>query len=118
MASRIELFQIIQYSWHYWRALIVGRLDQYGPTPLQEAAFCGYIGTVRSELENGTDVNETGLIGITPLCAAVYGGQEEAARILLEHGARRTGMGLARALRYAAAHGYGDVVQLLKTARK
>ncbi len=118
MANREELFQIIQYRWHYWRALIVGRADEYGPTSLQEAAFCGYVGTVRHELENGTDVNETGLIGMTPLCAAVYGGQDEAARILLEHGASTTGMGLARALRYAAAHGYADVVQLIKDARK
>jgi uncharacterized protein len=113
-----EFYTIINYSWHYWHALITGRLDEYGPTPLQEAAFCGYVGTVRSCLENGVDANETDLIGITPLCAAVYGGQEETARILLEHGAKTAGVGLSKALRYAAAHGHSEVVQLLRETRK
>lgn len=113
-----DLYNITQYSWHYWRALINGKLDAYWPTSLQEAAFRGYLGTVRSCLEQGIDVDEEGLIGLSPLCTAIYGNQEEVASVLVENGACPKGHGIEKALRYAKAHGFSGIIRLVKEARK
>jgi ankyrin repeat protein len=114
----VELQNIVNQSWRYWYALLLGKLDEYGPTLFQEAAYLGHIGTVRAYLEQGKPIEEAGVIGMSVLCAAIYGGQAEVAALLLEHGARTKGRDIAKALGYARAHGYSDVVQLLREARK
>jgi uncharacterized protein len=112
----MSMDDIIYRGWHYWIALIAGHLDRYGPTRLQEAAYHGHIGSVRAAIENGDNIEERGMIGMSPLCAAIYGRSVEAARLLIEHGARTKGLAVRKALRYADAHGYSDVVQLLRNA--
>jgi ankyrin repeat protein len=107
---------IIYRGWHYWIALIAGNLDRYGPTRLQEAAYYGHVGSVRAAIEKGDDIEERGLIGMSPLCAAIYGGSTETTRLLIEHGARRRGVAVNKALHYAEAQGYSEVVQLLQNA--
>jgi ankyrin repeat protein len=114
----VELQRIVEQRWRYWYALLLGKLDEYGPTPFQEAAYLGSIGTVQAYLEQGKPVDEAGVVGLSMLCAAIYGGQAEVVALLLEHGARRKGRDIQKALGYARANGYWDVVQLLREARK
>src|SRR5580704_8484566 len=118
MGWRMSMDDIIYRGWHYWIALIAGHLDRYGPTRLQEAAYHGHIGSVRAAIENGDNIDEKGSIGMSPLCAAIYGGRAETARLLIEHGARTQGLAVRKALRYAVVHGYVNVVELLQGIRR
>ena len=59
-----------------------------GACPLHIASLNGRLGTVRSLVERGADVNQLTSQGYTPLLATVYGGdaEEEAVVFLLENG--------------------------------
>jgi len=94
-----------------------------GFTAVGLAAHFGHLETLRLLLVKGADVNVVSRhpIGATPLIAALFGRQVEAAKILIEDGAdvtaRRGGKGWPRAgwspLHYAAAYGFVDVISAL-----
>jgi len=75
----------------------------------------GYIETVRSLLDSGTDVNERDDIHRTPLFHASRKGRVEVAKLLIEYGAdvnSQDGAGWAP-LHAASRHGHLDVLRLL-----
>jgi RNA polymerase sigma factor (sigma-70 family) len=98
-----------------------------GFTALGLAAHFGHLETLRLLVRRGGDVNVVSRhpIGVTPLHAALFGRQVEAARILLEHGAdvnaRRGGGAWPRAgwtpLHYAAAYGFTEIIRALLERR-
>jgi RNA polymerase sigma factor (sigma-70 family) len=102
------------------------RLDTYSPegfTPLALAAHFGHIEVMRRLIEHGADVNRvaTHRLAVTPLHAALFGRQVDAALLLIERGAdvtrARGGSGWKRAgwtpLHYAAGMGFNTLVQPL-----
>jgi RNA polymerase sigma factor (sigma-70 family) len=95
-----------------------------GFTALGLAAHFGHLDALRLLIERGGGVNVVSRhpIGVTPLHAALFGRQVEAARILVENGAdvnarRGGGPGVPRAgftpLHYAAAYGFTDLIRSL-----
>jgi RNA polymerase sigma factor (sigma-70 family) len=103
-----------------------GQLDTYSPegfTALALAAHFGHLEVMRLLIDRGADVNRmaTHRIGVTPLHAALFGRQVEAALLLVERGANvtlaRGGAGMRRAgwtpLHYAAGMGFSTLVQPL-----
>src|SRR5262245_37212963 len=102
------------------------QLDTYsleGFTALALAAHFGHLEVMRLLIDRGSDVNRvaTHRIAVTPLHAALFGRQLEAALLLVERGAdvtlARGGSGLKRAgwpsLHYAAGMGFHSLVQPL-----
>ncbi len=102
------------------------QLDTYSPegfTALALAAHFGHLEVMRLLIDRGADVNRmaTHRIGVTPLHAALFGRQVEAALLLVERGAdvtlARGGAGMKRAgwtpLHYAAGMGFTALVQPL-----
>jgi RNA polymerase sigma factor (sigma-70 family) len=102
------------------------QLDTYsleGFTALALAAHFGHLEVMRLLIDRGADVNRlaTHRIAVTPLHAALFGRQIEAALLLVERGAdvtiARGGSGLKRAgwtpLHYAAGMGFRALVQPL-----
>lgn len=91
-----------------------------GFTPLALAAHFGHADVMRLLIDGGADLNRvaTHRIAVTPLHAALFGRQIEAARLLIERGAditlARGGTGSQRAgwtpLHYAAGMGFGELV--------
>lgn len=76
---------ILLMTWHGCGALAQ---STFGRDSLGDAAYYGRCMEVRFWLAVGADPNRVGWEGhFTPLAEAVRGGQVEAARILLEHGA-------------------------------
>src|SRR5262245_13441466 len=94
-----------------------------GFTPLALAAHFGHLEVMRLLIDRGADVNRvaTHRIGVTPLHAALFGRQVDAALLLIEGGAdvtlARGGSGWKRAgwtpLHYAAGMGFNTLVQPL-----
>src|SRR5688572_7402301 len=94
-----------------------------GFTALALAAHFGHLEVMRLLIDRGADVNRvaTHRIGVTPLHAALFGRQVEAALLLVERGAdvtlARGGSGWKRAgwtpLHYAAGMGFSALVQPL-----
>lgn len=94
-----------------------------GATPLALAAHFGHLETVKVLLERGADINAVvrNILEVTPLHAALFGRKREVALYLIECGAdvtlKRGGKGMPRAgwtaLHYAAAFGYGELVEPL-----
>jgi RNA polymerase sigma factor (sigma-70 family) len=102
------------------------QLDAYSPegfTALALAAHFGHVEVMQLLIDRGADLNRlaTHRIAVTPLHAALFGRQLEAALLLVERGAdvtlARGGSGLKRAgwtpLHYAAGMGFGALVQPL-----
>lgn len=69
------------------RPELIDSRDQYGWTPLHEAARGGYVPTIRVLLARGADVHARTEDGDTPLHMAARAGEPEAARLLLARGA-------------------------------
>ena len=101
-------------------------LDTYSPegfTALALAAHFGHLQVMRLLIDRGADVNRLAAhrIAVTPLHAALFGRQLEAALLLVERGAdvtlARGGSGLKRAgwtaLHYAAGMGFRALVHPL-----
>ncbi len=94
-----------------------------GFTPLALAAHFGHLDVMRQLIDRGANVNRvaTHHIAVTPLHAALFGRQVEAAMLLIERGAdvtlARGGSGWKRAgwtaLHYAAGLGFSTLVQPL-----
>ncbi|CAK9254349.1 unnamed protein product, partial [Sphagnum jensenii] len=61
--------------------------DNYGRTPLGEAAWPGHLNVVKWLIELGEDVNTKDNDGTAPLALAADFGKVNAAQILLEYGA-------------------------------
>jgi RNA polymerase sigma factor (sigma-70 family) len=102
------------------------QLDTYSPegfTPLALAAHFGHLEVMRLLLARGADANRvaTHRLAVTPLHAALFGRQVDAALLLIERGAdvglARGGSGWKRAgwtpLHYAAGMGFSMLVQPL-----
>ena len=102
------------------------QLDTYsaeGFTPLALAAHFGHVDVMRLLFERGADLNRVARhhLAVTPLHAALFGRQLEAALLLVERGAdvtlARGGAGWKRAgwtaLHYAAGMGFGTLVHPL-----
>jgi len=102
------------------------RLDTDSPegfTPLALAAHFGHLEVMRVLIDRGADVNRvaTHRLAVTPLHAALFGRQVDAALLLIECGAdvalARGGSGWKRAgwtpLHYAAGMGFSTLVQPL-----
>jgi RNA polymerase sigma factor (sigma-70 family) len=103
------------------------QLDAYSPegfTALALAAHFGHLEVMRLLIDRGADVNRvaTHRLAVTPLHAALFGRQLEAALLLVERGAnvaiaRGGGAGMKRAgwtpLHYAAGMGFSALVQPL-----
>ena len=100
-----------------------GLLDSYSPEgfpALALAAHFGHLETVRLLLDLGAEVNHVARhhLGVTPLHAALFGRQLDAARLLVDRGAdvtlARGGSGWKRAgwtaLHYAAGLGFAALV--------
>jgi RNA polymerase sigma factor (sigma-70 family) len=100
--------------------------DTYSPegfTPLALAAHFGHVEVMRLLIDGGADVNRvaTHRLAVTPLHAALFGRQVDAALLLIERGAdvalARGGSGWKRAgwtpLHYAAGMGFSNLVQPL-----
>ena len=62
--------------------------DNYGYTPLQNAATAGDIDRIKLLIKSGADVNKSNEYGATPLINAVKKQSEEAVNILLNAGAK------------------------------
>ncbi len=94
-----------------------------GFTPLALAAHFGHLDVMRLLIDRGADVNRvaTHRLAVTPLHAALFGRQVDAALLLIEGGADATlargGSGWKRAgwtpLHYAAGMGFSALVQPL-----
>ena len=94
-----------------------------GFTPLALAAHFGHLDVMRLLIDRGADVNRvaTHRLAVTPLHAALFGRQVDAALLLIEGGANvalaRGGSGWKRAgwtpLHYAAGMGFSTLVQPL-----
>ena len=102
------------------------QLDTYSPegfTPLALAAHFGHLEVMRLLIDRGAEVNRvaTHRLAVTPLHAALFGRQVDAALLLIERGAdvalARGGSGWKRAgwtpLHYAAGMGFSTLVQPL-----
>jgi ankyrin repeat protein len=109
-----------------WLEGDAGLLDSYSPegfTPLALAAHFGHAETVAFLINRGANLNAVARheTRVTPLHAALFGRQVEAARLLVERGAdvnaRRGGKGWPRAgwtaLHYAAGYGFIDLIECL-----
>jgi RNA polymerase sigma factor (sigma-70 family) len=94
-----------------------------GFTPLALAAHFGHVAVMRLLIDRGADVNRvaTHRLAVTPLHAALFGRQVDAALLLIERGAdvtlARGGSGWKRAgwtpLHYAAGMGFSTLVRPL-----
>lgn len=61
--------------------------DEYGYTPLLNAAVLGRLNAVTELINCGADVNKKGAFGFTPLHAAAQNGRREVVLFVLEHNA-------------------------------
>ena len=99
------------------------RLDSFSPegfTALALAAHFGHRDVMQLLIDRGADMNRIAAhrLAVTPLHAALFGSQAEAALLLIERGAdvtlARGGTGMKRAgwtaLHYAAGMGFGALV--------
>jgi ankyrin repeat protein len=93
--------------------------DQYGYTPLHEAAFMGRKDEAELLLANGADVNATNNFFETPLHVAASQGHKDAAEVLLASNAdvnAKNNFGTTP-LHLAACMGHKDVSELLLAHR-
>jgi RNA polymerase sigma factor (sigma-70 family) len=105
------------------RAVTARHDSPEGFTPLALAAHFGHLDVMRLLIDRGADVNRvaTHRLAVTPLHAALFGRQVDAALLLIEGGANvalaRGGSGWKRAgwtpLHYAAGMGFSTLVQPL-----
>lgn len=56
-------------------------------SPLHEAAFAGDVELVKLLVENGADVDDRDVQGVTPLILAIQAGHSDIARVLIANGA-------------------------------
>lgn len=90
--------------------------NQFGATPLMEAASVGHTGIIRQLLEAGADVESPNFEGQTALMAVARTGNIEAARLLLDAGANpdaRESWGGQTAIMWAAARRHPQMIRLL-----
>ncbi len=95
---------------------LIGARDNFQRTPLHWACRGVHFELVNYLVEQGADANAADVNGITPLHSVASRGHREAARVLIDKGARidqRSTIDLSTPLHYAAQGGYGDVVSLL-----
>lgn len=96
-------------------ALLEAR-DNFQRTPLHWACRGVHLDLVKYLVERGADVNAVDINGIAALHSVASRGHLEAARILIENGARidqQSTIDLSTPLHYAVAGGYEEVVSLL-----
>lgn len=89
--------------------------DEYGYTPLHEAAYRGQAKVVKLLLSRGCSINQVNFKNTTPLHAASISGQYKVVKILLAHGAdylRYDATGKTP-LHAAAEFNHADVIKLL-----
>jgi hypothetical protein len=89
--------------------------DEYGATPLHDAAYNGHVEITRLFLQNGAEVNVKSNGGFTPLHLAAYQGQVEILHLLVENGADLEAQDDdgTRALHDAAKRGHLPFIQEL-----
>ncbi len=91
-------------------------VNDFGSTPMAEAATVGNAAVLRALLAAGADVESPGADGQTPLMLLAQGGHTEAAQLLLDSGAdvnaRESWRGQT-ALMWAAAQQQAPMVELL-----
>lgn len=93
--------------------------NQFGATPLMEAAAVGHTGIIRLLLEAGAEVESVNFEGQTALMAVARTGNLAAARLLLDAGANpdaRENWGGQTALMWAAARRHPEMIRLLATS--
>lgn len=103
---------VLRRMWRFSRALLTGKVDELG-SPLATAGFNGDIKAIKALLDAGADINEG---DTAPLHLAVIGGKAEAARLLLERGAKLDKPGLQQALALAEKMGHWEVIAVLREA--
>ena len=94
----------------------VNAMNDYGSTPLGEAAVTGDAAVIKRLLDAGANAGAPGKDGETPLMVVARGGNVEAARLLLDHGADVNAQEAWRgqtALIWAAAQKQPEMVRLL-----
>jgi ankyrin repeat protein len=84
--------------------------DNVGNTPLHVAAIAGSVPMIEWLLSKGADVEAANTEAMTPLFEAIRNGKDEAARVLIEKGAKTGG-----ALHRAAMNNRTAVMELLIT---
>lgn len=90
--------------------------NQFGSTPLMEAASVGHTEIIRLLLKAGADVESPNFEGQTALMAVARTGNAEAARLLLRAGANpnaRESWGGQTAIMWAAARRHPEMIRLL-----
>jgi ankyrin repeat protein len=87
---------------------LVRTKDKVGNTPLHVAAIAGSAPMIEWLLSKGADVDASNTEAMTPLFEAIRNGKDEAARVLIEKGARTDG-----ALQRAAMKNRTAVMELL-----
>ena len=70
---------------------LVRAKDKVGNTPLHHAAIAGAVPMIEWLLSKGADVEAANTEALTPLFEAIRNGKDEAARVLIEKGARTDG---------------------------
>ncbi len=90
--------------------------NQFGSTPLMEAAVTGHAGIIAMLLEAGADIESANYDNQTALMAVARTGNIDAARLLLEAGADPNAFetwGGQTAIMWAAARRHPDMIRLL-----
>ncbi|CAB3379313.1 Hypothetical predicted protein [Cloeon dipterum] len=69
------------------RPHLLDAANEWGWTPLMQAAASGHLNLAATFISHGADLNASNKLGMTILCVAVSSGKERLVRLLLEHGA-------------------------------
>jgi ankyrin repeat protein len=119
----------LHYAAHYADARLVAALlkaradpnarNEFGSTPLAEAAMTGDAGIIGQLLKAGADVESANPEGQTALMVVARAGKLDAAKLLLKHGAdvnAKEQWGGQSALMWAAAQSHPEMIRLLVRA--
>lgn len=98
------------------KSVDINTTDQFGNTPLHDAAYKGQKDVVELLIARGLDINVKNLSGNTPLHTAASWNQMAVAELLITKGADINAMdiGGATPLQYAEINNHKDMVELLK----